>query len=42
MTYIYIGTLERETYPELQDRLLQKMGKVVYSDGVSTYIMKVR
>ena len=24
------------------DRLLQKMGKVVYSDGVSTYIMKVR
>ena len=42
VTYIYIGTLERETYPELQDRLLQKMGKVVYSDGVSTYIMKVR
>ncbi len=39
--YIYIGTLEREKYPELNDRLLQTLGSVAYSDGVTTYIMKV-
>ena len=41
ISYIYIGTLEREKYPDLNDRLLQTLGKVAYSDGVTTYIMKV-
>jgi YYY domain-containing protein len=41
ITYIYIGKLEREKYPALNDRLLQTLGEVAYSDGVSTYIMKV-
>ena len=41
ISYIYIGKLEREKYPALNDRLLQTLGEVAYSDGVSTYIMKV-
>ncbi len=39
--YIYIGQLEREKYPDLQDKVLQSLGETVYSDGVSTYILKV-
>ena len=42
ISYIYIGKLEREKYPALNDKLLQTMGKVAYSDGVTTYIMKVQ
>ncbi len=40
--YIYIGNLEREKYPNLQDKVLQSIGETVYSDGVSTYILKVQ
>lgn len=40
--YIYIGNLEREKYPNLQDQVLQSIGETVYSDGVSTYILKVQ
>ena len=40
--YIYIGTLERQKYPELNDRLLQEIGEVVYSNGIDTYILKVQ
>lgn len=42
ITYIYIGTLEHEKYTNLNDALLQKLGKVVYSNGTDTYIMKVQ
>jgi len=41
ISYIYIGALERETYGTVQDALLQKLGKVAFSDGTSTYIMEV-
>lgn len=40
--YIYIGNLERQKYPELNDLLLQEIGEVVYSNGVDTYILKVQ
>lgn len=40
--YIYIGTLERQKYPELNDLLLQEIGEVVYSNGVDTYILRVQ
>lgn len=40
--YIYIGNLEREKYPDIQDGLLQSIGETVYSDGVSTYILEVQ
>jgi uncharacterized membrane protein len=40
--YIYIGTLERQKYPELNDILLQEIGEVAYSNGVDTYILKVQ
>ena len=40
--YIYIGTLERQKYPELNDLLLQEIGEVVYSNGIDTYILKVQ
>ena len=39
--YIYIGTLEREKFPEINDLLLQEIGNVVYSDGKTTYILEV-
>ena len=42
ISYIYIGNLEREKFPELNDTLLQEMGSVAYSNGTDTYIMKVR
>lgn len=41
ISYIYIGALEREQYPSLNDKLLQEIGTVAYSNGVDTYIMKV-
>lgn len=40
--YIYIGNLERQKYPDLQDKVLQSIGETVYSDGVSTYILKMQ
>lgn len=42
ITYIYIGTLERSKFTDLNDTLLQEIGEVVYSNGVDTYIMKVQ
>lgn len=42
ISYIYIGTLEREKFPELNDTLLQEIGEVAYSNGTDTYIMKVQ
>lgn len=42
ISYIYIGTLEREKFPELNDTLLQELGEVAYSNGTDTYIMKVQ
>ena len=39
--YIYIGTLEREKFPDLNDDILQRLGEVAFSDGKTTYIMKV-
>ena len=41
ISYIYIGSLERSMYSNINDTLLQKIGTVAYSDGVSTYILKV-
>ena len=41
ISYIYIGQTERDTYGTVNDSLLQKIGKVAFSDGTSTYIMKV-
>ena len=41
ISYIYIGQLERQKYPDLNDSLLQSLGQVAYSDGETTYIMKI-
>ncbi|MBP3879097.1 MAG: hypothetical protein J6D46_02160, partial [Lachnospiraceae bacterium] len=42
ITYIYIGTQERQVYyNSITDVFLQSLGEVVFSDGESTYIMKV-
>lgn len=41
ISYIYIGSLERSMYANINDDLLQSIGTVAYSDGVSTYILKV-
>lgn len=41
ISYIYIGQLEREKFGNLNDTLLQSIGTVAYSDGVTTYILKV-
>ncbi|MCR5295245.1 MAG: hypothetical protein K6E30_08780 [Lachnospiraceae bacterium] len=42
VSYIYIGTLEREKYPELNGGLLLGLGETVWSDGETTFIVKVR
>lgn len=42
VSYIYIGSLERQKYPGLNDALLQEIGEVAYSNGVDTYILKVQ
>ena len=42
IAYIYIGRLEREKYPSLNDTLLQSIGETVYSNGADTYILKVQ
>ena len=38
--YIYIGTLERQKFPELNDVLLQEIGTAVYSDDTA-YILEM-
>ena len=42
ISYIYIGSLEREKYPELNRELLQEMGEVAFSDGYGNYILKMQ
>ena len=42
ITYIYIGTLECEKFPDLNHKLLQEIGTVAFSDGVSAYVMRVK
>ena len=42
ITYIYIGTQERQAYyNSIKDVFLQSLGEVVFSDGEYTYIVKV-
>ena len=41
ITYIYIGTQERQAYyNSIKDVFLQSLGEVVFSDGEYTYIVK--
>ncbi|MBQ6385166.1 MAG: hypothetical protein IJJ38_03220 [Lachnospiraceae bacterium] len=40
VSYIYVGNLEREQYPDLSDEVLKSLGEVVFDDGV-TFIVKV-
>ena len=43
ITYIYIGTQERQAYyNSITDVFLQGLGEVVFSDGEYTYIVKIR
>lgn len=42
ITYIFIGSLECEKFPELNHKLLQEIGTVAFSDGVSAYVMRVQ
>lgn len=40
--YIFVGSMEREKYPQLNEEMIQKRGEIVYRDAVSnTYIVKV-
>lgn len=39
--YIYIGDLERSTYPELNVSLLSRMGETIYQDDWGTRIIRV-
>ena len=39
--YLYIGGQERDAFPDLNDTLLQSLGEVVYSDGLTTYIVEI-
>lgn len=42
VSYIYVGELEREKFPDINDSLLKRLGTVVYSNPVgSTYIVKI-
>ena len=42
ITYIYIGTQERQAYyNSIKDVFLQGLGEVVFSDGEYTYIVKI-
>ncbi|MDD3339307.1 MAG: DUF2298 domain-containing protein [Lachnospiraceae bacterium] len=41
ISYVYIGTQEREKFPALNDTLLQSLGTVAYSNGIDTYIMQM-
>ena len=40
--YIFIGSKECEKFPELNHKLLQEIGTVAFSDGVSAYVMRVQ
>lgn len=39
--YIYIGSLERSRFPNLNEQLLTELGTLVYDDGVMTRIVKI-
>ena len=41
ISYIYVGRLERQKYPLLNDNTLKQLGKVIYSDGDATYIIQL-
>lgn len=43
VVYIYVGALEREKYPEINEELLKSLGEVVfeYSEDTSAYIIKI-
>ncbi len=38
--YIYVGNLERDKFPALNDGVLQQCGEVVFDSGTGTYIVK--
>ena len=40
ISYVYVGSCERETYPELNHKTLQSLGDIVFENG-STYIVAV-
>ena len=41
VSYIYVGKLEHEQYPNINDAFLKSMGEVAYEDA-NTYIVKVK
>ena len=41
ISYIYVGNLEREKYPALNDAGLKSLGNAVFDDGAGTYIVQV-
>ena len=41
VSYIYVGKLEHEQYPAINDAFIKSMGEVVYEDA-NTYIVKVK
>ena len=41
ISYIYIGDLEWETYPDLNDEFLLSLGEVVYNDGRAIIIQVI-
>ena len=43
ISYIYVGNLEREKYPDINEILLfEELGELVYADDNGTYIVDVR
>ena len=43
ISYIYVGDLEREKYPDINEILLfEELGDLVYADDNGTYIVDVR
>ncbi|MDO5702277.1 MAG: DUF2298 domain-containing protein [Lachnospiraceae bacterium] len=41
VNYIYIGGLEREIYPDMDEKLLRGLGKVVFEDGDGTCFIEL-
>ena len=42
VSYIFVGSKEREKYPALNEYVLQQMGQIVFQDETSgTYIIEV-
>lgn len=40
--YIFVGRMEREKYPQLNEVMLQTVGEIVYRDeNTNTYIVKI-